>query len=187
MLGDNQRNSEQNCLFGFAPAILVVKPDAQKLFILCGGSADRRRENRPVTTPSFPPSPASKKLRHTVISDMCESLSPENLEESGCAVCGKLTKNLEMTVKSDLDLNWELLERPSVTRKERFSSDDPIEELEGPIMAEDCDKVCGDCESRLLCGTVPLHSLHYGAGPGCFSTRLRLKKPLQPTACVFVG
>jgi hypothetical protein len=28
---------------------------------------------------------------------------------------------------------------------------------------------------------------HYGAGPGCFSTRLRLKKPLQPTACVFVG
>ncbi|KAJ7892102.1 hypothetical protein B0H14DRAFT_2335499, partial [Mycena olivaceomarginata] len=53
--------------------------------------------------------------------------------------------------------------------KER-RSEDPIEELEGPIMAEECDYVCADCETRLfeilnLCtvGKVPwqLKNLSY--------------------------
>ncbi|KAJ7934661.1 hypothetical protein B0H13DRAFT_1854959 [Mycena leptocephala] len=39
MPGDSQRNSKQNCLLGFAPASLVVKPEAQKFFILWGGGA----------------------------------------------------------------------------------------------------------------------------------------------------
>jgi hypothetical protein len=39
MLGDSQHDSEQNFLLGFASATLVVKPEAQKLFILWGDGA----------------------------------------------------------------------------------------------------------------------------------------------------
>ncbi|KAJ7133234.1 hypothetical protein C8R44DRAFT_611372 [Mycena epipterygia] len=54
---------------------------------------------------------------------------------------------------TDLDLDWELLNRPGVTRKERFSEDDPIEEL------DDCSSVCVDCEERLRKNVLPLFSL----------------------------
>ncbi|KAJ7900822.1 hypothetical protein B0H13DRAFT_1622247 [Mycena leptocephala] len=36
----------------------------------------------------FPPAVPSRKLRHEVISGMCDELDPASLEESGCAVCG---------------------------------------------------------------------------------------------------
>jgi hypothetical protein len=59
--------------------------------------------------------------------------------------------------------------------------------------AKDLDWLPRDCELSCKRGKVCnnfemiIIIFHYGAGPGCFSPRLRLKKPLQPTACVFVG
>ncbi|KAJ6449107.1 hypothetical protein C8R45DRAFT_755637, partial [Mycena sanguinolenta] len=46
-----------------------------------------------------------------------------------------------------------------VTRKERNSVHDPIESLQGPVLASECDHVCADCEARLLQNIMPLRSL----------------------------
>ncbi|KAJ7106607.1 hypothetical protein C8R44DRAFT_563585, partial [Mycena epipterygia] len=59
------------------------------------------------TDPVFPPLPPTKKLRHEIITGMCGAVDPENIEERGCAVCGQLTRNQELTLMSELELNWE--------------------------------------------------------------------------------
>jgi hypothetical protein len=46
-----------------------------------------------------------------------------------------------------------------VTRKERLTLDDPVSELNGPILAEGCDQVCIECEAKLITGVTPTHSL----------------------------
>ncbi|KAJ7824418.1 hypothetical protein B0H13DRAFT_1658519, partial [Mycena leptocephala] len=79
----------------------------------------------------FPPNPPSKTFRHGVITGMCNDLNPTAFEESGCAVCGELTVNSELTHWDELDVDWSLLEVGGVTRKERLSANDPIEEIEG--------------------------------------------------------
>lgn len=123
---------------------------------------DKRAEKKKVIVeapPIFPPVPPTKVLRHEIITGMCNDVDPVQIEESGCAVCGQLTLNTELTPIKDLELNWELLKRPGVTRKERFSDDDHIEELDGPIFADNCRHVCVDCEARLRSNTLPLFSL----------------------------
>ncbi|KAJ7156920.1 hypothetical protein C8R43DRAFT_865820, partial [Mycena crocata] len=108
----------------------------------------------------FPPHPPSKADQHRIISGMCNDFDPANFEESGCSVCGELVPKIELTRKEDLpDLNYELLCENEVTRKERFSENDPVEELHGPIMADDCDHICVECESFLRKGKRPLKSL----------------------------
>ncbi|KAJ7120522.1 hypothetical protein C8R43DRAFT_900739 [Mycena crocata] len=108
----------------------------------------------------FPPHPPSKADQHRIISGMCNDFDPANFEECGCSVCGELVPKIELTRKVDLpDLNYEVLCENGVTRKERFSENDPVEELEGPIFADDCDHVCVECESFLRKGKRPLKSL----------------------------
>lgn len=58
-----------------------------------------------------------------------------------------------------MEVDWEIVERPGVTRKERFSEDDPIEELPGPVLADGCDRICVECEARLRMKVLPLFSL----------------------------
>ncbi|KAJ7439540.1 hypothetical protein B0H11DRAFT_1751866 [Mycena galericulata] len=118
-----------------------------------------KRRNVSVAQSRFPPEPPTQATRHRIISGICADLQPGSIEESGCAVCGQLTPNYELTKKTDLDLDWNLLKRSGVTRLERASLDDPIQELAGPIMADECDDVCADCELRLMRGSVPTNSL----------------------------
>ncbi|KAJ7817073.1 hypothetical protein B0H13DRAFT_1662968 [Mycena leptocephala] len=107
----------------------------------------------------FLPLPPSRELRHEIITGMHQDVNPVEIEESGCVVCGKLTLNIELTSMTDVDINWDLLIRPGVTRKERFSDEDAIEELDGPILAHGCGSICVDCEARLRTNIVPLFSL----------------------------
>ncbi|KAJ7300452.1 hypothetical protein DFH08DRAFT_919268 [Mycena albidolilacea] len=58
-----------------------------------------------------------------------------------------------------VDVEWDLLTAEGVTRKERFTSDDPVSELDGPVLAKGCDQVCIDCEAKLVAGVKPTHSL----------------------------
>ncbi|KAJ7900823.1 hypothetical protein B0H13DRAFT_1550350, partial [Mycena leptocephala] len=79
-----------------------------------------------------------------------------------------------------------------VTRKERMTEADPIEEVDGPVLADGCDSVCVDCEARLLRGTIPLKSLAnniwIGAVPWqlrglCFAEKILISK-VRHTRCV---
>jgi hypothetical protein len=90
----------------------------------------------------FPPPPASQTLRHGVISDMCADFNPMQFEETGCAVCGRLCKLVDLTPMAEMDVDWDLLTAKDVTQTERFSSADPVTELAGPVLATECDHVC---------------------------------------------
>ncbi|KAJ7437680.1 hypothetical protein B0H11DRAFT_1753408, partial [Mycena galericulata] len=97
------------------------------------------RQNLNEGPTSFPPEPVTQAIHHRTVNEMCQSFTPDKIEESGCTVCGLLTPNYELTDRSALDLDWSLLKRPGVTRLERKSSSDPIREIEGPILDDSSD------------------------------------------------
>src|ERR1700733_9487947 len=96
----------------------------------------------------FPPHPPSTDLCQQIVSDFCADTSPEIFEESGCAVCGKLTPICEMEELSEIE-NVSLLKVDGVTRKARCKSTDQVRELRGPILAPGCSRVCPICAESL--------------------------------------
>ncbi|KAJ6596740.1 hypothetical protein B0H10DRAFT_1827595, partial [Mycena sp. CBHHK59/15] len=74
----------------------------------------------------FPAPPPSKKLRHEVITGWCDDINPHKLEESGCAVCGRLMPNVDLTLMEKTGIDWKVVEVLGVTRKEHFTVKDSI-------------------------------------------------------------
>ncbi|KAJ7346187.1 hypothetical protein DFH08DRAFT_810018 [Mycena albidolilacea] len=103
----------------------------------------------------FPPDPVSVVDEHRIISETCKMIDPTIFEDAGCEVYGLLVPFTKLTPKAELDLNYDVLTVSGVTRKERKHSEEPIEEVEGPVMAEECDYVCTDCEARRLKNIKP--------------------------------
>jgi hypothetical protein len=64
----------------------------------------------------FPPAPPSADLCQQIVSEFCADTSPDAFEETGCAVCGKLTPICEMEELSELE-NISLLKVDGITRK----------------------------------------------------------------------
>ena len=85
----------------------------------------------------FPPKPPSKKLIHKIFSGFCEDTHPSKLLESGCAVCGQLTKLSDMLKRSDISTSLEPLIREGVSRIEQRSEHDEINEIVGPVIDND--------------------------------------------------
>ncbi|KAJ7301693.1 hypothetical protein DFH08DRAFT_616328, partial [Mycena albidolilacea] len=71
--------------------------------------------------------------------------------------------------------------------KERKHSEVPIEEVEGPVMAEECDYICADCEAQLLKNIKPLRSLanHLWVGkvPWSYAEKMLVAK-VRHSPCV---
>ena len=93
----------------------------------------------------FPPSPPSRRLMHKIISGFCNDIHPSKFEEAGCAVCGQLVAMTELVRLTDVKISFDPLVRIGVTRLPRKSMDDPIKEMEGPILDENCKHVCHIC------------------------------------------
>jgi hypothetical protein len=109
----------------------------------------------------FPPSPPSTELCQNIVSDFCADTSPDVFEETGCAVCGKLTPICTMEELSEVE-NVSLLKADGVTRKARSKGSDPVKELRGPILAPACNKVCSICAESLDKKKVPILALANG-------------------------
>ena len=120
----------------------------------------------------FPPLPPSEILQHTIISNFCKDTSPDQFIESGCAICGKLTSILELTKLSETNLNLDILIQPGMSQKERTSSDDPIMDIEGPILDNDLNNICKSCFKSLSQGKVPLMALANGKWIGKVPSQL---------------
>jgi hypothetical protein len=58
---------------------------------------------------NFPPKPVSSVLQYKIASNFCKDTSPQAFEESGCAICGKLTLLTELQKLSELELNLNVL------------------------------------------------------------------------------
>ena len=108
-----------------------------------------------------PPDPPSTDLFHKIVSDFCADTSPDVFEETGCAVCGKLTPICEMEDCSQVE-NINLLKADGITRKARCRSSDPVRELRGPILAPSCSKVCSACVKSLDNNKIPTLALANG-------------------------
>ncbi|KAJ7115116.1 hypothetical protein C8R43DRAFT_902845, partial [Mycena crocata] len=104
---------------------------------------------------AFPPLPLSTKETHGIITRYCSSINPRNFMEKGCAVCGYLVPIKHLTRLTEFKGDLTLLARQGVTRKERYHLDDPVEELDGPVLADGCNRICVDCETALSNRVVP--------------------------------
>ena len=113
----------------------------------------------------FPPAPPSAPLCQKIMSDFCADTSPEAFEETGCAVCGKLTPVCEMEELSDVE-NISLLRVDGITKKARSNSSDPVKELRGPILAPGCNSICSTCVEFLEKGKMPILALANGLWVG---------------------
>ncbi|KZV60297.1 hypothetical protein PENSPDRAFT_594244 [Peniophora sp. CONT] len=99
----------------------------------------------------FPPRPPRDELKRRIIRDFCNDLSAVNMIEAGCAVCGCLSRKADMEDLTEDLFDHNLLEDPTsrMTRRERRSAKDKIQELQGPIMDKSCTKVCVPCLTDL--------------------------------------
>ena len=79
------------------------------------------------------------RLQHTIISDFCKEISPNELVEAGCAVCGKLTPVSQLKEYSDIDLAP--LVQQGVTQVERYSNEDPTISSDKAVFITDLDRI----------------------------------------------
>ncbi|TFK59149.1 hypothetical protein BDN72DRAFT_736352, partial [Pluteus cervinus] len=110
----------------------------------------------------YPPEPLSQNLVDHVITNFCEAISPAKIEEAGCAVCCELHLISDMQPRKHLQNHLSFLEVDGISRQERSSEKDPIKELEGPIIDEDCAYICLTCRESLYKSKKPKLSLANG-------------------------
>jgi hypothetical protein len=122
-----------------------------------------------------PPPPPSPELVETVTKNWCEDTSPHNFAESGCAVCGQLTPFTKLKGLSETKCDLMTLSRDDMrmTRLERFSSDEAIQEMKGPVLDSSCQNVCVTCEQSLLNGMTPKYALANGLWLGAVPLQLK--------------
>jgi Helitron helicase-like domain at N-terminus/PIF1-like helicase len=121
------------------------------------GDVDMKRQ--PI---GFPPMPVDNKLSHKIISDFCENLTPNALEEAGCAVCGQLVPVTQLTKLKAVKNLLHVLHASGVTRLERSLSTQPIREIKGPVLDYTCNRICDNCRQCLRNGKAPPYALASG-------------------------
>ncbi|KAJ7123843.1 hypothetical protein C8R43DRAFT_1098972 [Mycena crocata] len=107
----------------------------------------------------FPPKPADELTLHRILTKSSESVQPDHFIEAGCAVCGQLTPMSDLTPLDEFQGSLDHLRGEGVTRRERFTSSDPIEELPGPVLADGCTQICVECEVLVLRNLIPRNAL----------------------------
>ena len=114
----------------------------------------------------FPPSPPSNRLMHKIISGFCDDTHPNKFEEAGCAICGQLIILTKLIKLTDIKCSMDPLVRIGVTRLARKSADDPIKEIQGPIIDTTCKHACQECISYLERKKMPPTALANGLWVG---------------------
>ena len=110
----------------------------------------------------FPPPATTYELQHQIISDACNDMKPEEIQEMGCAVCGGLTPTRDLRSLVEVKSNLNVLIRPGVTQAECKSNAEPITELSGPVLLPNSDKVCVKCHTSIARGKIPILGLANG-------------------------
>jgi hypothetical protein len=130
-----------------------------------------RMENESLN--KFPPNPPSSLQVEQIVNGFCADTNPSTFEESGCAICGQLTPHAELTPIPDCACDLSPLIAVGVTRRERLSSKDPVEELTGPVIDKSCKNICQTCLRTLEKGKAPKNSLANGLWLGAVPDELK--------------
>ena len=120
----------------------------------------------------FPPLPVTPALQHMIISNACQDMSSDQISESGCAVCGQLTLVKDLIKLSEAHVDLNILINPGITQVERFTSEDPIKDIDGPVLVKSLHKLCKTCHKSLLKDKIPLASLANGKWLGDIPNQL---------------
>ena len=142
---------------------------------------DINNKQFPPTLPSerplhqFPPKPPSERLLHKILTGFIADTSPSNFIEAGCASCGQLIPIKQLTPIKSLKSSLELLRSQDngITRLERKTVNDPIDEIQGPVIAQNCKGICHTCCKFLKKGKTPPLSLANGLWLGEVPLELR--------------
>jgi len=113
---------------------------------------------------TFPPAPPDASLRKNIINGFCDATDPSRFEEAGCAVCGVLTLQTELSDLRSLNIDLSLLNTAGLgfTRKERKDSAEPISELDGPAIDTSCRYICISCKDKVRHRKIPKFALARG-------------------------
>ena len=111
---------------------------------------------------TFPPKPPSKQLLRKIINGFIADTSPTVFLEEGCASCGILRPVRQLTPLADISCKLTPLTVSGITRRERRSVSDPIEDIPGPVLDKSCNKICSYCLKYLRKGKKPPFSLASG-------------------------
>ena len=114
----------------------------------------------------FPPSPPSKRLMQRIISGFCGDTHPSKFEEAGCAVCSQLVVMTKLIKLTDVKCSLDPLVHIGVTRLPHNSADDPIKEIDGPIIDTNCKHICHECIGFLEKKVMPPTALANGLWVG---------------------
>ena len=115
----------------------------------------------------FPPVPPYKQLEEQIIRSFCADSTPEKFEEYGCISCGLLTaREVSSVIQQDDQLLKLLIPKlhglENVSRIERTDRCKKIQELDGPLLAPGCTRICLKCKQSLKQNKLPLESLANG-------------------------
>ena len=135
-------------------------------------NSKKRKLNRDQAV-TFPPPPPSSSTIEQIVHDYCADTSPSMFQESGCAVCGQLNRLTDLSPLSDIKGTLTSLHTSGVSRKERLSAEDPITELDGPVIDERCKYVCSTCYLSLKKNRIPKHALANGLWMGSVPKELQ--------------
>ncbi|KAF4618019.1 hypothetical protein D9613_012863 [Agrocybe pediades] len=104
---------------------------------------DKQKEDvaslrKEVLMATFPPRPPTQDKIDAIISRCCDMMDPSSFQEDGCSICGQLTILTEL---GDIKI---------------------LQELDGPVLANDSGKACGACLTALRKKVLPVKSLANG-------------------------
>ena len=108
---------------------------------------------------NFPPQPLSNKLAEQIINGFCADSDPIEFQEAGCAVCGRLCCITDLSPLNDYSNFLNILAVKGITRRERKSNLDPIDDLDGPILDNNCSHICSSCATSIQQNIIPLNAL----------------------------
>jgi hypothetical protein len=116
----------------------------------------------------FPPLPPTDDFQKRIINDFCKDTSPSTLSEKGCAVCGCLYPLSQLAPIARFESLLDVLHIPDrgITRQERATANDPIIEVPGPILDQNCKHICQDCADALKKRKMPKLALANGSWIG---------------------
>ena len=114
----------------------------------------------------FPPPPPSLNLQYDIIKKACKDMSLSCVTELGCAICGKLTPILQLVSLSHSKLDLSILSCSHITQQERFNINDPIKNIDGPILLKELDNICKTCHKSLSMKKIPKMALANGKWMG---------------------
>ncbi|KAF6763376.1 hypothetical protein DFP72DRAFT_780758, partial [Ephemerocybe angulata] len=114
----------------------------------------------------FPPRPLSAQTTVSILSDFCDALSLDSIEEYGCAVCGQLTRLLDLVPLAEVNCSLTPLVENGLVRIERRTNHNPIRFADGPVVDPSCNSACTSCVKSLRNGKRPVEALANGVWIG---------------------